>query len=75
MEVDDEIVAAINNLAEITKETMSTLIKEMVADKELANKHINNAMDNVLETLQTIPELNYDIKSVWPSYWWTTPTN
>ncbi|XP_073033873.1 uncharacterized protein [Primulina eburnea] len=31
-EVDNQIVAAINNLADITKETMSNLIKEMASD-------------------------------------------
>lgn len=51
-ESDDQIVAAIINLAEITKETMSKLIKEMTSDSK-----IENAMDTVLDTLDTIPEL------------------
>ncbi|XP_075507610.1 uncharacterized protein LOC142544450 [Primulina tabacum] len=56
-DVDNQIVVAINNLADITKETMSNLIKEMSADSK-----IENAMDNVLATFGTIPELNSDEK-------------
>ncbi|XP_073055114.1 uncharacterized protein [Primulina eburnea] len=56
-EVDNQIVAAINNLAEITKETMSNLIKEMASDSK-----IEIAMDSVLATLGTIPELSSDDK-------------
>ncbi|XP_073042214.1 uncharacterized protein [Primulina eburnea] len=56
-EVDNQIVAAINNLADITKETMSNLIKEMASDSK-----IENATDSVLATLGTIPELTSDDK-------------
>ncbi|XP_075486572.1 uncharacterized protein LOC142526207 [Primulina tabacum] len=56
-EVDNQIVAAINNLADITKETMSNLIKEMSSDSK-----IEDAMDSVLATLGTIRELNSDDK-------------
>ncbi|XP_075480368.1 uncharacterized protein LOC142521066 [Primulina tabacum] len=51
-DVDNQIVAAINNLADITKETMSNLIKKMSSESK-----IEYAMDNVLATLGTIPEL------------------
>ncbi|XP_073030347.1 uncharacterized protein [Primulina eburnea] len=39
-EGDDKIVVAINNLADITKETMSNLIKQMAAEKKLAESQI-----------------------------------
>ncbi|XP_075504372.1 uncharacterized protein LOC142541796 [Primulina tabacum] len=56
-DVDNQIVAAINNLADITKETISNLIKEMSSESK-----IEYAMDNVLATLGTIPELTSDEK-------------
>ncbi|XP_073026719.1 uncharacterized protein [Primulina eburnea] len=56
-EGDEQIVAAINNLAAITKETMSSLIKEMSSDSK-----IGDAMDNVLDTLGTLSELTSDEK-------------
>ncbi|XP_073017154.1 uncharacterized protein [Primulina eburnea] len=56
-DVDNQIVAAINNLADITKETMSSLIKEMSSESK-----IEFAMENVLATLGTIPELTSDEK-------------
>ncbi|XP_073153602.1 uncharacterized protein [Henckelia pumila] len=57
-EGDDEIVSALNNIASLTKEAMSDLVKEMASDskKEEANR-LDNAMDNVLEKLQTVPGL------------------
>lgn len=57
---DDHIVAAINNLAEITKGTMSDLIKELAAEKKLAESQITNAMYSVLDTIQTISDLTAD---------------
>ncbi|XP_075488568.1 uncharacterized protein LOC142527610 [Primulina tabacum] len=61
-EGDDKIVVAINNLADITKESMTNLIKEMAAEKKLAESQMTTAMDSVLETLQTITELTSDEK-------------
>ncbi|XP_073152614.1 uncharacterized protein [Henckelia pumila] len=55
---DDEIVSALNNIANITKEAMSNLVTEIAADSKIQeNIRLENAMDRVLDILQSIPEL------------------
>ncbi|KZV32950.1 hypothetical protein F511_01461 [Dorcoceras hygrometricum] len=54
-EVDDAIVAAINNLADITKVTMNDLVKQLAAPDILSD-----AQDVVLEALRGMNELSED---------------
>ncbi|KZV21138.1 hypothetical protein F511_13204 [Dorcoceras hygrometricum] len=54
-EVDDAIVAAINNLADITKVTMNDLVKQLAAPDTLSD-----AQDVVLEALRGMNELSED---------------
>lgn len=62
IEGDNKIVDAINKLADITKEQMSTFLKEMVVENNLVESQVTNYMDNVLVTLETITELTLDEK-------------
>ncbi|KZV50994.1 hypothetical protein F511_15237 [Dorcoceras hygrometricum] len=52
-EVDEAIVIAINNLADITKETMNDLVKQIAGPENLAD-----AQDLVLAALQGMSELS-----------------
>ncbi|KZV58540.1 hypothetical protein F511_12367 [Dorcoceras hygrometricum] len=54
-EVDDAIVTAINNLADITKVTMNDLVKHLSAPDNLSD-----AQDVVLDALQGMSELSED---------------
>ncbi|XP_073015114.1 uncharacterized protein [Primulina eburnea] len=54
-EHDESIVEAINNLAHITKDTMSHLIKELSSEEK-----ISDVQDTVLAALQSLPELSED---------------
>ncbi|KZV27328.1 hypothetical protein F511_02437 [Dorcoceras hygrometricum] len=54
-EVDEAIVAAINNLADITKETMNDLVKQIAGPENLSD-----AQDLVLAALQGMNELTED---------------
>ncbi|XP_075514179.1 uncharacterized protein LOC142549226 isoform X2 [Primulina tabacum] len=54
---DNAIVEAINHLANITKDTMKDLIKQLATEEKIAN-----AEEKVLDTLQGIPELAEDEK-------------
>ncbi|KZV24257.1 hypothetical protein F511_01739 [Dorcoceras hygrometricum] len=54
-EVDDAIVAAINNLADITKVAMNDLVKQLAAPDILSD-----AQDVVLESLRGMSELSED---------------
>ncbi|KZV47461.1 DEAD-box ATP-dependent RNA helicase 17 [Dorcoceras hygrometricum] len=54
-EVDDAIVAAINNLTDITKVTMNDLVKQLAAPDILSD-----AQDVVLEALRGMNELSED---------------
>ncbi|KZV57867.1 hypothetical protein F511_03436, partial [Dorcoceras hygrometricum] len=54
-EVDESIVAAINNLADITKVTMNDLVKQIAGPENLAD-----AQDLVLDAFQGMSELSED---------------
>ncbi|XP_075477636.1 uncharacterized protein LOC142518711 [Primulina tabacum] len=54
-EHDESIVEAINNLAHITKDTMSQLIKQISADNK-----ISDVQDTVLDALQGLTDLSED---------------
>lgn len=57
IESEDDIVSAINNLAEITKLTMSDLVKQLGTDEKIAC-----AMDNVFDALDMMSEITMDEK-------------
>ncbi|XP_073027012.1 uncharacterized protein [Primulina eburnea] len=59
---DDAIVEAINNFANITKDTMNDLIKQLATQKEADEEKMRNAQDNVLKVMETITELTEDEK-------------
>ncbi|XP_073049649.1 uncharacterized protein [Primulina eburnea] len=59
---DDAIVEAINNFANITKDTMTDLIKQLASQKEQAEETMRNAQDSVLKVMETINELTEDEK-------------
>ncbi|KZV57242.1 hypothetical protein F511_03486 [Dorcoceras hygrometricum] len=54
-EIDESIVAAINNLADITKVTMNDLVKQIAGPQNLAE-----SQDLVLAALQGMPEITED---------------
>ncbi|XP_073119787.1 uncharacterized protein [Henckelia pumila] len=55
VELDDSIVTAINNLANITKDTMGDLVKQMAVEDK-----ISDAQDVVFEGVQQMIELSED---------------
>lgn len=59
---DNAIVAAINKFADITKDTMTDLIKQLAT--EASNEKISNAHDEVLNAMGTMHELTDDEKVV-----------
>lgn len=56
------ILAAINNFADITKDTMTDLIKKL--SREASNEKMSNAQDNVLTAMATMSELTEDEKVI-----------
>ncbi|XP_073037541.1 uncharacterized protein [Primulina eburnea] len=61
---DDAIVQAINNFADITKETMKDLFKQLGKQKEDEDEKMRNDQDNVLKVMETIAELTEDEKVI-----------
>ncbi|XP_073136851.1 uncharacterized protein [Henckelia pumila] len=57
VESDDGIVNAINNLADITKSTMSDLVKQLGTDEKIAA-----LLDNAFDALGHMTEINMDDK-------------
>lgn len=65
--MDDAIVAAVNNLAHITKDTMGELIKELAGEEKLSV-----TQDMILKALDGIQELTKDEQVVLLNYCLTT---
>ncbi|XP_073134865.1 uncharacterized protein [Henckelia pumila] len=57
---DDAIVEAINNFADVTKNTMTNLIKQLAA--KASYEKMSAAQEKVLDAMESIPELTEDEK-------------